>query len=73
MSTVALDQIKSIQPSSYSVNNADVADHVLTFQINMAVIAAVVILIYLFANRKHWFVRLDLYNKQHNHFVDEPM
>jgi hypothetical protein len=39
----------------------------------MSLIGIVVILIFIVFREIKWFAKIDLYNKLHNHFVDEPM
>jgi hypothetical protein len=67
------DIIKSSQPSSYITGSKDVASMNSSFLLLMISIGIVIILFFLVSREFKWFAKIDLYNKLHNHFVDEPM
>jgi hypothetical protein len=65
--------IKSSQPPSYASNSRYSEEIIWQFQVSMLGVGLIVIVSYLFIREKTWIMNLDLYNKKHNHFVDEPM
>jgi esterase/lipase len=46
---------------------------IFTFQMSIIAICVSVIVLYVVSSNRDWLKKVDLYNKQHNHFVGEPM
>jgi len=69
------EKIFSKQPSSYTEKTGDVETIISSFQATMITIGGIVIVVFFVLDQeKRWyFQKIDLYTKNHNHFIDEIM